>query len=99
MDTQTLIDKITKAITFAFKSDGTKPGLTISWIEGKESAFYTSIVRWVSGEKAVFCSTRNADLNTALVVLAKNFLETVEIPSNPMDELTNFLRPTTNTKD
>lgn len=90
MNTSTLIGKITKAICYTFKTDGTSPGLTTSWIHHTES-FYVSIVRWVHGEKEVVCSASHADLNTALVTLAEKFLETVPVTKNPVESLGEFL--------
>lgn len=95
MDTQTLINKITKAINYSFKSDGTSPGLTISWLPRQEQ-YYTSIVRWASGEKEVVCSVSHADLNLALTGLSKRFLEENPAPINPIDELGSFLNENSN---
>lgn len=92
MDTQTLISKLTKAITFAFKFDGTSPGLTISWISHNKS-YYASIVRWINGEKIVVCSAQNVDLDMCLSILSKTFLEATPVPINPMEELASFLQP------
>lgn len=90
MNTQVLIEKITKAINYAFKSDGTSPGLTISWLH-KSGNFYTSIVRWVNGEKIVVCSAQAVELNAALKHLCTRFLDENPKPINPIDELANFI--------
>lgn len=90
MNTQTLIEKITKAITFVYKSDGTVPGLTIATLPHNGS-FYVSVVRWVSGEKEVVCSNSNKNLNEALIGLSGKFLVEVLPPINPLDDLSEFL--------
>lgn len=89
MDTQTLIDKIIKAISFAFKTDGTAPGLTIAWISHNKS-YYTSIIRWINGEKDVVCTSADEKLNTALKLLIKRFLEKNPSPINPIEELSEY---------
>lgn len=90
MNTQTLIEKITKAIAFAYKSDGTIPGVTIASLPHNGS-FYVSIVRWVAGEKEVLCSNCHKDLAEALHGLSKAFLAKTPPPVNPLDELSDFI--------
>jgi len=90
MDTQTLIDKITKAINFAYQADGTAPGLTVAWLSRKET-YYVSIVRWVSGEKEVVCSVSNPDLTVALGELAGRFIVENPLPENPVETLSRYL--------
>ena len=92
MDTQILIEKIVKAINFAFRSDGTSPGLTVSWITTSVgSMYYASIVRWVNGEKVVVVSCKDADLKTTLLGVSKKFIEETPPPVNPIDELSDLL--------
>jgi hypothetical protein len=90
MNTQTLIEKITKAIAFVYKSDGTVPGLTIAMLPHNGS-FYVSVVRWVAGEKEVACSNSHSSLNEALIGLSGKFLLASMAPVNPLDELSEFL--------
>ena len=90
-----IIAKITKAITHAFKTDGTAPGLTIAWLSHNQS-FYVSVVRWIEGEKTVFCSAQNADLNTALFELAGEFLAAHPLIKSPMEELAELVSQSTN---
>jgi len=90
MNTQTLIEKITKAITFVFKSDGTVPGLTIAMLPHNGS-YYVSVVRWVSGEKEVVCSVSNPDLTVALGELAGKFIVENPLPENPVETLSRYL--------
>ncbi len=90
MNTQALIEKITKAITFVYKSDGTVPGVTIANLPHNGS-FYVSVVRWVAGEKEVVCSNSNPDLGEALLGLSSKFLANNPPPVNPLDELSEFL--------
>jgi hypothetical protein len=91
MDTQTLIDKITKAINFAYQSDGTAPGLTVAWLSRARETYYVSIVRWVSGEKEVVCSVHNPDLTVALRELAEKFIVENPLPENPVETLSRYL--------
>lgn len=90
MNTQTLIEKITKAIAFVYKSDGTVPGLTIAMLPHNGS-FYVSVVRWVAGEKEVAYSNSHVNLNEALIGLSGKFLVASLPPVNPLDELSEFL--------
>ncbi len=90
METQKLIDKLTKAMTYAFRSDGTSPGLTVSWIY-RTKMYYVSIVRWVNGEKLVVCSDSNVDLNEALSKVALSFLTQTPSPTNPIDDLSELI--------
>lgn len=85
-----LIDKITKAINFAFKSDGTCPGLTISWIPHTKN-YYVSIVRWTHGEKIVVASANAVALEEALLTVAQKFVIDGHVPVNPIDELSDFI--------
>jgi hypothetical protein len=92
MNTQTLIEKITKAITFVYKSDGTAPGLTISSIP-HNSGYYVSVVRWIAGEKEVVCADVHQDLTKALLGLSNEFLKNAQPPItiNPLDELVELI--------
>ena len=85
MDTQ-IIEKITQAITYVFKSDGTLPGLTTAWLPHNKS-FYVSIVRWVNGDKVVVCSSQDPDLNQAFYQLAGKFLALHPPVKTPVEEL------------
>ena len=92
MDTQKLIEKIVKAINFAYKSDGTKPGLTISYINSSKGAkYYTSIVRWINGEKTVVVSHSEPTLQKALLELSIKFIDQSTPVSNPIYELAGYL--------
>jgi len=85
-----IIAKITKAITHAFKTDGTAPGLTVAWLSHNQS-FYVSVVRWIEGEKVVACSAQNAELNTALFELAGKFLVAHPPVKSPVEELAEMV--------
>lgn len=89
-NTQILIDKITKAIGYQFKSDGTKPGLTISWLDHKKK-YYVSIVRWKSGEKEVVCKATDENINSALQNMARQFLALQFRSKDPVDDLNDLV--------
>jgi hypothetical protein len=85
-----IIAKITKAITHAFKSDGTAPGLTVAWLTHNQS-FYVSVIRWIEGEKTVVCSAQHADLKTALFEVAGKFLAAHPPVKSPVEELAEMV--------
>lgn len=85
-----VLEKITKAISFAYKADGTCPGLTISWLS-HSNEYYVSIVRWIRGEKIIVCSTKDKILTTALIALSHKFILENPAPVNPIDELVSFI--------
>lgn len=95
MTTEQLINKITKAITFQYKTDATAPGLTVSNL--KTGEYYCSIVRWTgsgkSAKKTVVCKARSTSLDESLKELAKQFLSLNKVPRNPVQELGELVLP------
>ena len=85
-----ILEKLTKAVNYAFRADGTGPGITVAWLRHNQS-YYVSIIRWISGEKIVEKSASNEKLEVALKELGYKFLEDVPPPANPIDELADFL--------
>jgi hypothetical protein len=93
MITEQLIDKITKAITFQYKTDATTPGLTVSSL--KNSEYYCSIVRWSgvgkAAKKTIVCKARALSLDGALKDLAQQFLNVSQPTKTPLDELNDMV--------
>lgn len=90
-DVQTVIDKLTNAISFKFKEDGTSPGLTISRL--KQGNYYCSVVRYPSGgaaskkNKVVVCKAEAGTLDAAVTAVAQAFLVHADHKPNPIEEL------------
>lgn len=93
MDTQALIDKLTKAISFQFKEDKTAPGLTISALK---SGYYCSVVRYNQAfgkGKIVVCKAKSDTLPTALKTIAMEFLAVSQKKiKDPIDDLGDFVK-------
>jgi len=85
-----LIEKITKAIGYAYKKDGTVPGLTVAWLHFNQE-YYVAIIRWIEGEKIVQYSQNAASLEDALRGLANKFLMENFVKS-PIEDLLDFMR-------
>lgn len=84
--TEKLIELITAAIQFKYKSDPSTPGLLISKL--KNGSFYTSILRFqkpFGKEKKVAFKTTSANLDLALEDLAKQVIQ--DQNHEPMDPL------------
>ena len=99
-NTQQLIDKLTNAISFKFKDDGTRPNLTISRLR---HGYYCSVVRYPSVKdkatksipsknKIVVCKAEADDLNMALTGVADAFLTYAGLQQDPIQELTEVVR-------
>jgi hypothetical protein len=97
MNTDNLIAKITKAISYKYKDDGMLPGITIAWL-AHSNEHYASIVRWVGGEKEVICSAKNANLPICLATLAGELLAEIAQPKTPVDELSELIEEMTKTE-
>lgn len=94
MDTQVLLDKLTKAVSFKFNEDKTAPGVTVSSLK---KGYYCSVVRY-SGAfakgKVVVCSAHADTLDGAIEMAAKLFLTQVAVTRDPLQELDAQLRST-----
>lgn len=87
MDTQVLLDKLTKAVSYQFKEDKTSPGITVSALK---KGYYCSVVRYtgaIAKGKVVFCHARGDTLDLALEGVAKEFLSKFNEQPNPMQQL------------
>ena len=84
-NTQELIDKLTNAISFKFKEDGTRPNLTISRLR---KGYYCSVVRFPKGKgKTVVCKAESSSLDTAIESVTKAFLVLATPTPDPIQEL------------
>jgi hypothetical protein len=91
MDTQELINKLTKAISFQFKTDKTAPGLTIASLK---TGYYCSVIRYdqpFGKGKVVFCKAKGTTLSEALSAVSKEFLSKSVRPKDPVQELDVFV--------
>jgi hypothetical protein len=95
-NTQELIDKLTTAISFKFKEDGTSPNLTISRLR---KGYYCSVVRYAKGaapkNKVVVCSATADTLATAVEKVAIAFLKVADPQPDPLQELASQVKQMT----
>ena len=92
MDTQVLIDKLTKAISHKYREDKTAPGLTVSALK---KGYYCSVVRYdgaFGAGKVVVCKAKSDTLNGALQDVASQFLSLAVQPKDPVQELGELVR-------
>lgn len=92
MDTQVLLDKLTKAVSFQFKDDKTSPGITVSALR---KGYYCSVVRYtgaIAKGKVVVCSARGDTLDQALQGAAKEFLTKINAQPDPVQQLDTLVR-------
>lgn len=87
--TQNLIDKLTSAISYKFKDDGTRPNLTISRLR---KGYYCSVVRFPKGSKdtknkVVVCKAEADSLDAALKGVTMAFLVFADHRPDPIQEL------------
>lgn len=91
MNSDQLMDKLIKAVSFKFKEDKTAPGVTVSALK---KGYYCSVVRY-SGAfargKQVVCHATGTDLPTALKTLAHAFVALNAQPRDPVQELNDFV--------
>ncbi len=84
-----LLIQLSKAASFAFKDDGTSPGIVVSTL--KDGQIYVSVVRYgtkFTKGKEVVCNVYANDLDTALRNLGKMLLTKVASPpTNPLETL------------
>ena len=89
MDTKTLIEKITKALSFKFPNDRMMPGITISLLRNKN--FYVSLVRY-NPNKTVVHKSQGVNLDVVLKTIGRELVG----PSKdltPIEELNEALSP------
>lgn len=91
MNTDQLVDKITKAISHKYKEDKTAPGLTIASLK---KGFYCSVVRYGGAfgrDKKVVCNAKANTLAEALKGVAVMFLTLNDTPKDPVQELSELV--------
>ena len=93
-----LLDKLTKAVSYKFKEDGTSPNITISKLR---KGYYCSVVRYPKGSstksKVVVCKAHEPTLQAAVLVVADQFLKLAQVELNPVQELEKFWTDNSNT--
>jgi hypothetical protein len=92
---EVLLDKLTRAISYRYKDDKTAPGLTVSVLK---KGYYCSVVRYQGAfakDKVVAFKARGETLAEALNDLTTQFLKSDMVPTNPVEELRNFVRANT----
>ena len=88
---ENMIDKLSAAVSFYFKSDSTSPGIVVSTLKNKQ--VYASIVRYGSKfekGKQVVCNVKAPTVNEAVTLLSKRFVEytsEIDTPTNPLESL------------
>jgi len=86
---ESLLLQLSKAASFAYKADGTCPGVVVSSL--KDGQVYASVVRYSAKfpkGKQVVCNVYAGDLDSALVKLSELFLTKVDVPpTNPIETL------------
>jgi hypothetical protein len=86
---ESLIVKLSKAVSFAYKEDATSPGVVVSHL--KNGQVYVSVVRYstkFAKGKQVVCNAYANDIDTALSKVSETFLSKVVIPpTNPLEDL------------
>lgn len=92
---QELIDKLTNAISYKFKEDGTSPGLTISRLR---HGYYCSVVRYPKGgaaslkNKVIVCKAEGDTLDSALKSVATQFVTVAKANRDPLQELSDIVK-------
>lgn len=92
MDTQVLLDKLTRAVSYQYKDDKTSPGVTVSALR---KGYYASVVRYSEAfakGKTVVCSARGDTLDQALEGVAKEFLVKINSQPDPVQQLDTLVR-------
>jgi hypothetical protein len=89
--TDQLLTKLSNAVSYAYRHDGTSPSVVISTL--KDRSIYASIVRYNNGAtKKVVCKSKSNNLFTVLNNLSEEFLGTLKSEElNPVDSLRNTL--------
>lgn len=88
MNTEVLIDKLTKAVSHAYRNDKTAPGLVVSALK---KGYYCSVVRYENAfakGKVVVCKAKSGSLTEALADLTDQFLDLQDSP--PIDPIADL---------
>lgn len=87
VDVIQLIDKLTSAVSFKFKDDGTSPNLTVSKLK---HGYYCSVVRYPNGsgnKKVIVCKAEASSLEDAVKGVVGAFLQIAQPQPDPLQEL------------
>lgn len=88
-DVVQLIDKLTTAVSFKFKDDGTSPNVTISKL--RNGHYYCSVVRYAksggSQKKVVVCKAETSNLEDSVKNVVAAFLKIAAPQPDPLQEL------------
>lgn len=88
-DVTQLIDKLTTAVSFKFKEDGTSPNVTISKL--RNGHHYCSVVRYAkqgaTQKKVVVCKAEASTLEDAVKGVVGAFLKIAQPQPDPLQEL------------
>lgn len=90
-DVTQLIDKLTRAVSFKFKEDGTSPGVTISKLR---HGYYCSVVRYPKSgpnKKVVVCGVEASSLEEAVKSAVSAFLKVAQPSPDPLQELNSLV--------
>ena len=87
MDTELLLDKLTKAVTHQYSNDSSCPSVIVSYIKG---SYYCSIVRYTRpyGEgKQIVCHLTAGTIGEAIKRVSCRWLEQTGVNLNPIEDL------------
>lgn len=88
-DVMQLIDKLTSAVSFKFKEDGTSPNVTISKL--RNGNYYCSVVRYAKSggaqKKVVVCKAETPSLEDSVKNVVSAFLKVAQPQPDPLVEL------------
>lgn len=88
-DVVQLIDKLTTAVSFKFKDDGTSPNVTISKL--RNGHYYCSVVRYAKSggtqKKVVVCKAETSNLEDSVKNVVAAFLKIAAPQPDPLQEL------------
>ena len=77
-DQPLLLEELTKAITYHFRKDKTKPGITISYLG---DSYYVNVIRYCPDKKVVVSATAN-QMEWAIEGACKQFLSLISKPKD-----------------
>jgi hypothetical protein len=93
-DVSYLIDKLTTAVSFKFKDDGTSPNVTISKL--RNGNYYCSVVRYAKSggaqKKIVVCKSESPNLESSVKNVVNAFLKVAQPQPDPLTELDNLVK-------
>jgi len=90
-NTQNLLDKLIKAVSYTYRDDKTAPGLTVSALK---KGYYCSVVRYdgaFGNGKVVVCKVKADTLEDAVKEIAVKFLASTNVVKDPVQELNDVV--------